>query len=110
VNANLNEDASNPRAPRSFGAVALVAAYLLLIVTAAAWIRPLEAPHLAGVALAPAAVALLFGLAKLLMIRAKGLIAPLVVFHVFIYPALAVLLTGIPAAWLTVRLAALFGP
>lgn len=86
-------------------AVFLVVAYVITICAVAALVRPIEVYWLVAIALLPAVVCLLFGIPK--VVKPRGLMA---LFHLFLYPLFAAIAFGIPAAYVTFKLAQLFGP
>ena len=93
-------------ASRSLG-IGLAVVYVATMVAVAWFARPLSVAWLVGVALLPAIAAFLAGIPRVLRGGPRGLMA---VFHLGLYPALAALLIGAPAAAITYQIAQLLGP
>lgn len=93
-----------PKRGVNVGAALLAAVYLIAIFAVGIWARPVSRGTLTGIALFPGVIAFLAGIPRVIRPGAHGIMA---LFHLVLYPLLAVIFLGLPGTWIASQLAEL---
>jgi len=91
-----------PKRGVNVGAALLAAVYVIAIVAIGIWARPVSGGMLTATALFPGVVAVLAGIPRVIPPGPRGIMA---LFHLVLYPLLAVVFLGLPGAGIVSQIA-----